>query len=403
MQIGWIDLSSEDREKVSRILSALGEKGTMDELGIGQIRDAFSDLLFPGFSTIQTRAKYLVIVPRIFEDFRKLPSHKKPLLEYLEHKETEVAEKLVSVHGSSERGIIGSEKVGKGGVKRKPSSIYWRALMKFEIVHPPMSFFEFCKRYEKRCRLSGQRNVEASEESVPDEIYVDTPDHDPHWFENLNIHLTREEAWFIKDKLETSSIRESVPTQILKHHLLDEAIEMDDLEDLTSWITGKEDVSEVCKNDLMVANHFSKAMEGTFLYLNFLLARRFENIGSVENTKNEFDTWLESVKEENLFTPGCAERWLQTARKGHDGKGFKTLSETFVKVWAETIRNGAGQAALDDLITNQSIRNKGERSLFKKGPSKSPKLVKETKMNYRWKQVHGILSDLKTGLSDGKS
>ena len=35
----------------------------LDELGIGLIRDGFSDLFFPGTSTIQTRAKYFFIVP----------------------------------------------------------------------------------------------------------------------------------------------------------------------------------------------------------------------------------------------------------------------------------------------------------------------------------------------------
>lgn len=43
---------------MSQVLAMLQEPGTLDELGIGQIRDAFSDLLFRGFLTIQTRAKF---------------------------------------------------------------------------------------------------------------------------------------------------------------------------------------------------------------------------------------------------------------------------------------------------------------------------------------------------------
>ncbi|WP_269802668.1 hypothetical protein [Marinobacter sp. G11] len=38
--IGWVDFSSSDREKVSQVLAMLQEPGTLDELGIGQIRDA---------------------------------------------------------------------------------------------------------------------------------------------------------------------------------------------------------------------------------------------------------------------------------------------------------------------------------------------------------------------------
>ena len=55
---GWIDFSPSDRALVKEAIAGMKEEGTLDELGIGQIRDAFADLLFPGFSTIQTRAKY---------------------------------------------------------------------------------------------------------------------------------------------------------------------------------------------------------------------------------------------------------------------------------------------------------------------------------------------------------
>jgi len=56
--IGWVDFSSEHRDKVKSVIDLLSTPGVIDELGIGVIRDSFSDSLFPGVSTIQTRAKY---------------------------------------------------------------------------------------------------------------------------------------------------------------------------------------------------------------------------------------------------------------------------------------------------------------------------------------------------------
>ena len=56
-QLGWVDFSNEDRDRVKHALSQLAQPGTLDELGIGGLRDAFADLMFPGFSTLQTRAK----------------------------------------------------------------------------------------------------------------------------------------------------------------------------------------------------------------------------------------------------------------------------------------------------------------------------------------------------------
>ena len=62
-QIGWIDFSPDHRDRVAAVLDMLKPEGVVDELGIGSIRDAFADQMFPGISTIQTRAKYFFIVP----------------------------------------------------------------------------------------------------------------------------------------------------------------------------------------------------------------------------------------------------------------------------------------------------------------------------------------------------
>ena len=48
--IGWIDFSSEHRDRVRTVLALVAEKGVVDELGIGVLRDTFA----PGISTIQT-------------------------------------------------------------------------------------------------------------------------------------------------------------------------------------------------------------------------------------------------------------------------------------------------------------------------------------------------------------
>lgn len=66
MQIGYIDFSKEERDKVLATLKLLTVPSALDELGIGRIRDAFANKLFPGLSTIQTRAKYYVIIPYLF-------------------------------------------------------------------------------------------------------------------------------------------------------------------------------------------------------------------------------------------------------------------------------------------------------------------------------------------------
>jgi len=90
--IGWIDFSSTDRKRVHEVLALMKEPGTLDELGFGQLRDAYADTLFPGFSTIQTRARYFLAVPKIMRDWADWPDAKRrrqPLDEYLKIAENE--------------------------------------------------------------------------------------------------------------------------------------------------------------------------------------------------------------------------------------------------------------------------------------------------------------------------
>ena len=51
---------------VELFASRVADRSTLDELGFGPIRDAFSDHFFPGISTIQTRARYLLFVPWVY-------------------------------------------------------------------------------------------------------------------------------------------------------------------------------------------------------------------------------------------------------------------------------------------------------------------------------------------------
>ena len=63
---GWIDFAEQDRRKMADMIRLFRERDTRDELGLGSVRDALANLLFPGTSTVQTRAKYMLFVPWIY-------------------------------------------------------------------------------------------------------------------------------------------------------------------------------------------------------------------------------------------------------------------------------------------------------------------------------------------------
>lgn len=137
MQIGWVDFSKTERDKVVSILRLLGTQTALDELGIGTVRDAFSDMLFPGISTLQTRAKYFVILPYLFaqaENHRF--KHRRDVLAYIHNEEFTLVKTLVKNSGPEAYGIVGSRNMEKM-VKMKPSSIYWNGLRTVGILRYP--------------------------------------------------------------------------------------------------------------------------------------------------------------------------------------------------------------------------------------------------------------------------
>jgi len=73
MKLGWVDYSREERNKILYILRNIRNQTAIDELGIGTIRDVFSDLLFPGISTLHTRAKYFILIPYLFHKAKTDP------------------------------------------------------------------------------------------------------------------------------------------------------------------------------------------------------------------------------------------------------------------------------------------------------------------------------------------
>ncbi len=224
--IGWIDFSSEHREKVKSVIDLLSTPGVIDELGIGVIRDSFSDSLFPGLSTIQTRAKYFVTVPRIFKDYQKLQVNKRrrqSLAEYLNEQENLCMESFVTNHADDRQdGIIGESFFNKNGeVQRKPSSAYWVGLRRFGIVRTSRSLQAFCRRYANPDQallelVQGTDKSKGDDADATDgsEEVVICPAYNSDWLEQLNIRLSFDEATFLANQI-AAKVPESLLGQIL--------------------------------------------------------------------------------------------------------------------------------------------------------------------------------------------
>ena len=219
MQFGWVDFSKEERDKALGFLQALQEQGAVDELGIGTIRDQIADALFPGTSTLITRAKYYLLVPCIIREATD-GSHGwnvREVLKWIDDQERESAEKMIRRHAgdAGSQGIIGYQALrNKRWVKRAPSELYWNGIRMFGICPDQgASLRDYIKKSLVYSKLhgAGLGKAREEEENTGDdrsagEVYgfkpLDLRPLNPRrWRSNLDIALSPAEARFLKDKI----------------------------------------------------------------------------------------------------------------------------------------------------------------------------------------------------------
>ncbi len=266
MKIGWIDFSRTDRERIMTLMHALTEPGTLDNLGIAPIRDGFSDLFFPGTSTIQTRAKYFFLVPYIFKDleFEGVPDTN-ALYRALNAKEKDCCRQLLEKDPST-LGIIGSLSLRNDNwVRRPPSEIYWSGLRRYQISLKECSISEYLKyisqhRKGKVQQGLGNRN-DNQEEADTDDINAGSsvhyqlwnmPLYQRNWKDHLSIRLTPEEGLFLKEQIE-----QSCPSSLLGQILKKDMRIVTEIPDFQSLLPYMDSFSDTVKYHYMLANQFS--------------------------------------------------------------------------------------------------------------------------------------------------
>ncbi|RJQ39541.1 MAG: hypothetical protein C4550_05095 [Nitrospiraceae bacterium] len=287
MQIGFIDFSKEERNKILATLKLLGTQTALDELGIGVIRDAYADILFPGISTIQTRAKYFVLIPYLFERAanQKLSSGRE-LYKWLTANEDKMVETLVRNSDSEETGIIGKNALKqKRAVKMKPSSIYWNGLRTFEIVrNAGISLSAACnvtwssaqKKNEAEPKTDGDTFDDLTAGQGNSVLFSPIlPDYD--FEKKAAITLTRKEAEFLADKITKALLSKNTLLAFLIKHKLN----CSSFDEIPADILPHE-----MRHDYLLAKDFSDFIIGAHIRYNIIFSDYQD-----EEMMDEFNSW----------------------------------------------------------------------------------------------------------------
>ena len=131
----WLDVSADQQRRVRDMIRLFEEPGTRDELGVGPVRDAFSELMFPGTSVIQTRARYFLFVPWHFQEAQRNGLRGQVLLQRVDKSERQLIERFRKAGVVD--GLIGRQAGAR--VKTLPSTIYWSGLDRLGVLASSMS------------------------------------------------------------------------------------------------------------------------------------------------------------------------------------------------------------------------------------------------------------------------
>ena len=413
-KIGWIDFSPSQKDRVKRFIDMIDAGGMLDELGVGVIRDSISNDIFPGFSTLYTRAKYFFITPYILLDWYSScrNNNKRDGVEYFNEVEREVNKNISdyfkNLSDKNDESYFGKRTGGK--LSRQPSEVYWNGIKRLKLVDSVGSLEQLLnqKPYAINELCSNERGNgvvrelgELGESSI---VHV-TPF--PGWKDFINengLKLHEQEAETLKQHL-LDNVPDSLPALLVSDSGSDSGI----------WekykeVKGKRIESNVLNNpmicfieqvhseianstlkeNLIQAHNFSLFMYGPHIAYNISLRNKFN--ADTDELRNKGKLWFEKMKSDEMikdFDITSCLGWgkLKLFTREYLGEVQKMISEK--NSWEDI------EECMCKLAVEQEKNNKRNKSRFEN--DNNIDVSKEYGLgliNYRYHAVLSVVDDI---------
>ena len=396
----WLDFAEEDRQKMLNVVHLFNEPGTVDELGVGVIRDAFADYFFPGTSTIQTRARYMLFIPWIYLNLEKKKIPSAEIAKKVRNDETKLIFALLK--SGDDDGIIG--KLSKEHLVRFPSNIYWNGLTAWGIRLFSGTQEEYHRSFGSYYRQKEKKDLENSEGSDSDGLspnwHRGIPSPPDDFLDRTDLELTPEEAIYLQERI----------FQKQGQTLLDflarepEFIEADFL-----WnhpvITS---LPASLKTNILHARNFSDSIYGASLMYNLMLSELRSLDEFIERYRSELENWalgLTSRWDELIFWyKNLNDFWSCSALKQAK---MPLPTQNFIYGWMKLIfeetqpRDISNSHAARLMIHDREVKLKRKRARFENPRARElwNGASGAYRLDYRWGNAGRILKDISTGLA----
>lgn len=328
--LSWLDSSESERRAIMELVSALSEQGTLDELGIGSVRDTIAEFLFPGTSTIQTRARYFLFIPWILQRVEATQGGNSDRL--ARELQLTLCDALDRYHGVG-AGVIGRQ--ARGALRRWPSSIYWVGLERWGIRREVAGRAPF--EGGRRGRSSLRQVTWAPADPVEDLGYESGDKESGRWAklppppedfpERASFDLTPEEGRFLRDCIELRH-----PQSYLAHILrVGQASAI--WEAPYPWEHfSAESTAPALAAWLDDAKLFSLVHQGAAVLYNVMLAEFLEHDDTFDKYSNDLAEWFTEIQE-NRDELARWDRAAMWRRLRSSNPRLRTASIVFADRW----------------------------------------------------------------------
>lgn len=384
-QLSWLDSSRVEQQRMRELLNMFSEQESRDELGIGQVRDAFGDLLFPGTSTLHTRARYLLIVPWCVQHASRRPDRDQAV--ELDRVERVVISALRAAGATD--GLIGRR--ASTGVKTLPSTIYASALRTYDID----------AGLELAVLPGDPEAAELTE--LRTGRWPATMPRSPAGFPEVvgsGLDLTQQEADWLRERILTST------AGTLLAHLLQPGNRPED-DAAAPWrASAVGSASERVRTDLEYARAFSTCMHGAALLYNLILAEEYGEAGhdriEPPDYREALARWAERMA--TVAPWDRADMWSRLIEI-NPRISNNLRARAFIEAWIDLVLAGRAEGAADDVELRDLVARR--EKTVKKTQSRlvNSKLLRgwtgasgSRQLVYRWPQVRRMLTDIHDGM-----
>ena len=373
-----------------------------DELGLGQIRDALSDTLFPGTSVLLTRARYLLFVPWLYREGARGGRQGPQLSSWVERHERRLIDALSN--GGDQEGLIG--RIAGAAVQNLPSSIYWNSLRRFAILRDDGSPTQIGSHRQLARPLNDATEFIEHLDVVWDPSMPGPPE-DFFALTSCDFALTGDEATWLAER-----ICQAAPDTLLQFLVAKGTWRRQTAR--FAWDDPEVDAATgQVRDPVAQAQRFAVAMHGAALLYNILLAERAEELslsqheGQREHFAIQLEQWHDEIEGSDLNGWNLDRLWALVAAQG---RPVSPITRSFVIQWARLIQERDGGAFADDSHARRLIR---ERELRQKGGQarlRNDRLMRQWggasgsgRLNFRWPVVARLLNGIGQGRGYGNA